>query len=381
MTNTRRIFMKHAALAGAGLGVGTGLPRLFAATGATGGSVPAAAGGKTLLILGGTKFLGPEVVHSARARGYKITLFNRGKTNPELFPELEKLRGDRDGDLKALEGRRWNAVVDTSAYVPRHVRLSAGLLKNAVSHYVLISTISVYADFTKPGMDETAPVGKLPDETVEKVDGDTYGPLKALCEKAAEREMPEGVTVIRPGLIVGPNDPTDRFTYWPVRLARGGEVLAPGSPSDPVQFIDVRDLAEWTVHTIESRVLGTFNATGPKEPLLLLGLLEACRKVSGAEATLTWVDADFLEQQKVAAWSDMPVWVPPRGDTAGLGRLSVKRALERGLAFRPVLATVRDTLAWWRSLPNERQAALKAGLKPEREAEVLGAWRARKVPA
>ncbi len=376
MGASRRDFVKGAAIAAAGLGLGALAPRAALAAGRTGTSKGS---GKTLLILGGTKFLGPEIVAAARKAGYTVTLFNRGRTNPQLFPDLEKLRGDRDGKLDALRGRSWDAVVDTSGYVPRHVALSAGLLRDAVRQYVFISTISVYADFSRPGMDETAPVGKLADDTVEKVDGETYGPLKALCEKAVEREMPGRATIIRPGLIVGPNDPTDRFTYWPVRVARGGEVLAPGSPADPVQFIDVRDLAEWTVRMMDSRSFGTFNATGPRQSLGIGQLLDACRKVSGSGATFTWVDADFLAEHRVEPWSDMPVWVPGRGESAGLARVSIRRALDRGLAFRPLEATLADTLAWWRGLPAERRASLGAGIGPEREAEVLAAWRARRT--
>ena len=330
--------------------------------------------GLRLLILGGTAFLGPEIVAAAKARDWTITLFNRGKTNPHLFPELEKLHGDRNGDLKSLEGRKWDAVIDTSGYVPRHVHDSATLLKDAVKHYVFISTISVYEELSKPGMDESAPVAKLADETTEKVTGETYGALKALCEKAAQSSIPDGTTVIRPGLIVGPGDSSDRFTYWPVRVDRGGEVLAPGDPQDPVQFIDVRDLAEWTVRTVSERTLGVFNATGPKEPLPIGALLEACKKASGSDATFTWVNAGFLEEQKVSPWSDMPVWIPPVGKEAGASRVSSAKALAQGLAYRPVEETAKDTLAWWKGQPEERRAKLRGGISPEREAEVLRAW-------
>ena len=226
-----------------------------------------------VLILGGTAFLGPEIVEAARAHGHVLTLFNRGKTNPGLFPDIEKLRGDRNGDLKALEGRSWDAVIDTSGYVPRHVRDSARLLSKAVGHYVFISTVSVYADFKAEGMDESAPVGTLPDPTVEQVTGETYGPLKALCEKAAEEAMPGHVANVRPGLIVGPGDPTDRFSYWPVRVAKGGDVLAPGNPDTAVQFIDVRDLAAWSVKLVEDGHAGVYNAVGPKARLTMQELL------------------------------------------------------------------------------------------------------------
>jgi nucleoside-diphosphate-sugar epimerase len=365
MTPTRRDFLAQSSLAGAFLAFDPrrAFPRQE--------KEPP---GLRLLILGGTAFLGPEIVAAAKARDWTITLFNRGKTNPHLFPELEKLHGDRDGDLKSLEGRKWDAVIDTSGYVPRHVRDSATLLRDAVKHYVFISTISVYEELSKPGMDESAPVAKLADETTEKVTGETYGALKALCEKAAQSSIPDRTTVIRPGLIVGPGDSSDRFTYWPVRVDRGGEVLAPGDPQDPLQFIDVRDLAAWTVRTVAEGTLGVFNATGPTEPLPMGALLEACKKASGSDATLTWVNAGFLAEHKVAPWSDMPVWIPPVGEETGASRVSAARALAKGLVFRPVEETVKDTLAWWKGQPEARRAKLRAGIPPEREAEVLRAW-------
>ena len=377
MTANRRDFLRYSAAVGALGFLGGAVPALAARGKETGSG----GNGRRLLILGGTAFLGPQIVEAARVLGYAITLFNRGKTHPELFPDLEKLRGDRDGNLKALEGRTWDVVVDTSGYVPRHVRDSVALLRDAVKQYIFISTISVYSDNSKAGMDESSPVGKLPDETTEKVTGETYGPLKALCEQAAQKAAPGKVTVIRPGLIVGPGDGTDRFTYWPVRVERGGEVLAPGTPADPIQFIDVRDLAEWTMRVARDGVLGVFNATGPKKELGIGKLLDTCKSVSGSDASFTWVDAPFLEEQKVGAWSDMPVWVPPTGETAGFARVSRSKAVARGLTFRSLAATVQDTLSWWKSQPKERQATLRAGIKPEREAEVLKAWRERKPAA
>jgi 2'-hydroxyisoflavone reductase len=336
-------------------------------------------GGKRILILGGTGFLGPQLVEAASARGHNVTLFNRGKTRPHLFPDVEKLQGDRDpknGEgLKALEGRSWDAVVDTSGYVPRVVRASAELLAPNVGHYVFISTISVYKELPRPGMDEDAPLATVDDPTNENV-REHYGALKALCEKAAEAAFPGRTTNIRPGLIVGPDDPTQRFSYWPVRVAQGGEVLAPGSGSDPVQFIDVRDLAEWTILTLENRDVGTFNATGPAKPLTMKALLEACKQASNSNATFTWADAAFLEKHNVRAWMDMPVWVTPGGEMAGMSAVSNARAVARGLKFRPAVDTARDTLTWFNGLPPERQAELRkrAGLPPEREREVLAAW-------
>ncbi len=335
--------------------------------------------GKRILILGGTGFLGPQLVEAARSRGHTVTLFNRGKTRPQLFPDVEKLHGDRDpkiGEgLKALEGRKWDAVIDTSGYVPRVARASAELLAPNVGHYVFISTISVYKELPRPGMDESAPLATVEDPKNENV-RENYGALKALCEQAVEAAFPGRTTTIRPGLIVGPDDPTQRFTYWPVRVAEGGEVLAPPG-ADPAQFIDVRDLAEWTLLTLENRDFGTFNATGPARPLAMRELLEACKQASGSNATFTWADAAFLEKHKVRPWMDLPVWVTPAGEMAGMSSVSNAKAMARGLKFRPVVDTARDTLTWFNGLPPERQAELRkrAGLPPEREREVLAAWR------
>ena len=328
-----------------------------------------------ILVLGGTGFLGPHFVEAARARGHVLTLFNRGKTNPGLFPDIEKLQGDRKTDLKALEGRHWDAVLDTSAYIPADVTRSAGLLSKNVDHYLIVSTISVYAKLDKPGMDEDSPLAELADPTVDKVSNDTYGGLKALCEKAAEKQMPGRVTVIRPGLIVGPGDTTDRFTYWPARAARGGEILAPESPNLPTQFIDARDLAAFMLRCIELKTLGIFNADAQAGSITLGRMLDACRGATGVDSSVTWVPADFLEKQNVGAWMDLPCWIPAKGDEAGFGRLSAAKALAAGLAYRPLEQTVRDTLAWWQQQPEERRAKPKAGLSAEREAAVLLAWR------
>ncbi len=334
---------------------------------------------KKILILGGTGFLGPALVELARPRGHTLTLFNRGKTRPGLFPDVETLLGDRDGNLKALEGRKWDAVIDTSGYVPRVVGASAGLLAPNVEHYIFVSTISVYADTSRYGIDEDSPLATVQDEKTEDV-SQHYGALKALSEKAAETAMPGRVATVRPGLIVGPGDSTDRFTYWPVRVARGGEVLAPGDGEDPVQFIDVRDLAAFILGLVERRDTGTFNATGPAEPLPMRAMLEACKTANGGDARFTWVDSDWLvEQQKVMPWSHMPVWIPRSGEAKGMGRVSNARAMMLGLTFRPTVDTARDTLAWFKTLPPERQAKMRAGIPPEREAEVLAAWHQRQA--
>jgi 2'-hydroxyisoflavone reductase len=266
-------------------------------------------------------------------------------------------------------------VLDTSAFVPRVVKLSAELLAPSVSHYVYVSSISAYASFAQAN-DESSPTGKIADETIEKVDENTYGPLKVLCEQAAERIMPGRVTVLRPGLIVGPDDNTDRFTYWPARVARGGEVMAPNSRADEIQVIDVRDLAVFALRSIEQRTLGIFNLVSPVHTFTMGGLLDSSVAAAKSDASVTWVPAKFLAEQKVEGWSDMPVWVHAVGEEAGFALTSAERALAAGLRVRPLADTVRDTLAWHLSRPAEQQAKLKAGITPEREREVLAAWHA-----
>ena len=340
-----------------------------------------------ILVLGGTGFLGPHFVEAARAKGHKLTLFNRGKTNParfsgQAFKDIEQLHGDRKADMKALQGRRrWDAVLDTSAYIPADVMRSTRLLAKRVDQYLLVSTISVYAKMDAPGQDESAPLATLADPNVTDVTGETYGGLKALCEQAAEKEMPGRVTVVRPGLIVGPGDNTDRFTYWPARADRGGEILAPGSPADPTQFIDVRDLAAFLLHLLEQRTYGTFNADAPAGTLTMGELLAASQRAAGKPSTVTWIPADFLETHQVSAWQDMPVWIQPQGEYAGFGRLDTRKAQAAGLTYRPLDTTVADTLAYWRALPAERREKPRAGLSPQREAEVLKQWHAREKRA
>ena len=326
-----------------------------------------------ILILGGTLFLGRALVEAALHNGHQITLFNRGKTNPDLFPEVERITGERDGGLTALQDRRWDAVIDTCGYVPRLVQRSAETLAERVGQYTFISSLSVYADPSQAGMDESAPVGKLDDPLVEEVNGDTYGPLKALCEQAAESAMPGRVLVVRPGLIVGPYDPTDRFTYWPHRIAQGGEVLAPGRPGRTVQFIDVRDLAEWTVRMVEAGKTGVYNANGPAEPLVMGDLLASCKTESGSAAAFTWVSEAFLLEQEVGMWMEMPLWVPElQPEHAGFFAFDCRKAIAEGLAFRPLSETVRATLDWDASLPPDR--ALRAGITQEREETLLKKW-------
>lgn len=329
-----------------------------------------------LLMLGGTVFLGRHIVENALGRGHTVTLFNRGQHNPDLFPAVEKLRGERDGGLGVLKGRTWDAVVDTCGYVPRLVRASAEALADCVEHYTFISSLSVYGDTSKPGLDENGPVGKVEDESVEQITGETYGPLKALCEQAAEKTMPGRVLHVRAGLIVGPYDPTDRFTYWPARVARGGEVLAPGQPESPVQFVDVRDLSEWIVKMAEARQAGVFNATGPDYVLPMRQLLETCQSVSGAPSNLIWADEKFIGAQGIQPWSEMPLWIPESDESAaGFSAFNCDKAMAAGLAFRPLTDTVRDTLAWANTRPADHP--WRAGLTPEREAETLKARQAR----
>jgi 2'-hydroxyisoflavone reductase len=329
-----------------------------------------------LLVLGGTNFLGPAVVEAALARGHEVTLFNRGRTAPGLYPQAEHLRGDRDGDLSELEGRSWDAVIDPSGYVPRIVRASAELLAGSVGHYLFVSSISVYREPIEPGFDESAPIGPL-DAPTEEVTGETYGPLKALCEEVVRDVFPDSHTNVRAGLIVGPHDPTGRFTYWPKRIAAGGEVLAPGSPDRRVQFIDVRDLGEWMVHVAEERIAGTYNATGLDPPVSMRDLLETCRRVGGADAELIWVDETFLLEQGAGPWIELPLWLP--SSDAALLDADVSAALAAGLKFRDLEETVRDTLEWANAEGSESALTSseigEAGLRPEREAELLAAWK------
>jgi 2'-hydroxyisoflavone reductase len=336
-----------------------------------------------ILILGGTRFIGLHMTALALARGHTLTFFNRGKTKTDRYPEVERIKGDRNGEIDGLEGREWDAVIDNSGYVPRHVKLSAELLAPGVRQYVFVSSISVYPDFSVP-RDESSPVGKLPDETIEKVDGETYGPLKALCEQAAERAMPGRTCVIRPGLIVGPDDNTDRFTYWPARAARGGEFIAPGAPSDAFQIIDARDLAAFTLNAVENNINGVYNLVSNADEFKFGQLTDACIAAANKQARpkdepfATFLPAEFLEEQKVAPWSEMPVWLPAKGEEAAFAGTSNQAALARGLKITPLRKTVNDTLAWHLTRPAEERAKLKAGIAADKEAAVLATWKARK---
>ena len=336
-----------------------------------------------ILILGGTRFIGLHMTALALARGHTLTFFNRGKTKTDRYPEVERIKGDRNGEIDGLKGREWDVVIDNSGYVPRHVKLTGELLAPSVKQYVFVSSISVYPDFSVP-RDESSPVGKLPDETIEKVDGETYGPLKALCEQAAERAVPGRTCVIRPGLIVGPDDNTDRFTYWPARAARGGEFIAPGAPTDAFQIIDARDLAAFTLNAVENNINGVFNLVSNVNEfkfgqLTAASIAAANKQVRPKDKPVaTFLPTEFLEEQKVAPWSEMPVWLPAKGEEAAFAGTSNKAALAKGLRITPLKKTVDDTLAWHLTRPAEEREKLKSGIAAEKEAAVLAAWKARK---
>jgi 2'-hydroxyisoflavone reductase len=323
-----------------------------------------------LLILGGTRFLGRALVSSARARGHELTLFNRGKSGPELYPEIEQVTGDRMSDLGLLAGRNWDAVIDTCGYAPAALRASTDHLANSVERYIFISTISVYADFRLPGLDETAPTARLPEGASEEFNIEQYGALKALCEQAVETAMPGRVLNIRPGLIVGPYDPTDRFTYWPWRVAQGGDILVPGRPEHLIQFIDVRDLAEWTITMAEQRATGIYNATGPVPSVTLGEMLDASVQISRSSARLHWVSEQFLLDNGVQPWSELPLWIPESdAESAGMEQVNVEKAIRAGLTFRSLADTVQSTLEWAASRPEDH--TWRAGLPREKEADLL----------
>jgi 2'-hydroxyisoflavone reductase len=337
-----------------------------------------------ILILGGTRFLGRFLTEAALRKGHDVTLFNRGKANPDLFPEAEKLIGDRNGDLKALEGRTWDAVIDTCGFVPWAVRESTELLAGAVGHYTFISSASVYDELEEPGIDENHPVKELPFEKVEELEkgaadnavNEYYGELKFLCEKEVEKAFPERSLNVRAGLIVGPYDYSDRFNYWVSRVAKGGEVLAPGRKDKKVQFIDVRDLAEWIIYMAEENIAGTFNATGPDTPITMEQFLQECKAAAGSDAELVWADEEFLLANDVAFWSEMPLWIPDRENMGGFLAVNINKALQTGLAFRPLSETIWDTLAWE---SGRGETERKAGLDAEKEKAVLERWKQRSV--
>ena len=328
-----------------------------------------------LLIIGGTAFVGRGIVEYALARGHEVTLFTRGKTRPDSFPEAEHLTGDRDGNLTALEGRTWDAVIDTCGYVPRIVEQSASLLQNAAQHYTFISTISVYADLESPNINEASPLAQLEDKTTEEITGETYGGLKVLCDDVVRQYFPAKHLVVRPGLIVGPNDHTHRFAYWLLRTAEGGEMLAPGNPDQPMQIIDARDLGEWIIRMVEAQQTGTYNATGPAAPLPLKTILATAQEIAQSDTTFTWVADDFLLANGVQPWMSLPLWVP--ADAIGIHQVDVSKAKSAGLTFRPIAETIRDSYTWLEAeaaKPDSRPQVAHGSLPREKEAEILQAW-------
>jgi len=329
-----------------------------------------------ILVLGGTGFLGPHMVREALIRGHRVSLFNRGRSNVDLFPDLTLYVGDRDNGLDALKGHRWDAVIDNSGYVPRHVADSARLLRSSTTHYLFISSISVYASFAVPN-DEHSPVATLADESVEEVTGETYGALKALCEKkAADIIDADDLTILRPTYVCGAGDHTDRFSYWPVRTARGGEMLWPGTRDDKIQIIDVRDLAVFTLDCLERRIAGTFNTVTPAGAYSMGDLHDDSKAITASDMQATWVDTDFIMQQKLSEGRSLPIWAPPKGDTAGLAFVNGEKAVAAGLYNRPMRETVRDVMTWWATRPEERRQNLHAGLTAEREEELLAIYKA-----
>ena len=326
--------------------------------------------GMDILILGGTGFIGPHVVSRMLERGHNVTLFNRGRSNTHLFPEAEKLVGDRNGDVAALEGRTWDAVLDNSGYTPDQVKLTVDLLAGSVDQYLFTSTRAVYRDFTADVMDEDATLG--PDLPEDQWEG--YGPMKVLAERVVEEGFGERTLIVRPPIIVGPGDRTDRFTYWVDRIDDGGEVMAWGDPTDPVQFVDVRDLAEFYVHLLEQSTRGIFNAEGPESPLTSAELLYGIRAVTATPVSFTWVDWDFLTSRGEEPQASLPFWQPPRGRYLNYGRMDNRRAVAAGLDFRPLAVTARETLEWHRTRSLEQQTQLGRALSRDREAELLREW-------
>jgi 2'-hydroxyisoflavone reductase len=394
----RRDFVKRTVIAGGALGLGSSLLDAPRAEASTFGFSPAAATradrALRILILGGTGFTGPHQVRYAVERGHHVTVFNRGRREADLPDGVVHLEGDRnepDGlavlRREVAAGTRWDVVIDNPTTLPFWVRDAGTVLRDATAQYIFISTISVYADTSRPGMDETTATAQYTGadplsetmQTFQASGGGLYGPLKAASEREAEKWFPGKTTVIRPGLIVGPGDMSGRFTYWPVRIARGGEVLAPGSGHDAVQIIDARDLAQWTIRMAESRTFGIYNATGPAGELSMAEMLGGIRAAFDATTpmNLVWVPADVLTELEIRGWSHMPVWVTPRPDNAGFARVSIARARAQGLTFRPLAITARETLDWFRSLPADVQARVGGPLTAEREAEVIAAWKSR----
>ena len=387
MSLDRRTFLKQSAVLGGALGLGLpAVAQAFTADGVrplayrpeTGSAQPKPL---RILILGGTGFIGPQQVEYALARKHAVTLFNRGQTNAGIFPSVPRILGDRNvaNGHDGLKSGTWDVVIDNPTRNPAWVRDAGVALKGRVGQYIFVSTISVFSDYSKPGMDENGPLNAPADPSVwASNDGKDYGPNKVRCEMEAKTQFGEDkLTIVRPGLIVGPGDLSDRFSYWPVRIDKGGEILAPGTPNDPAQYIDVHDLSEWIVRTGENHTLGTFNATGPKGPTTMAEMLYGIKSVTTSDARFTWVPADFLAEQQVRAWSDMPVWQPAFGRTAGFMAVNCQKAYAAGLTFRPLAETAKSTLDWYKTRPAAEQEKARAGIAPDKEKAVLAAWHAK----
>lgn len=326
-----------------------------------------------ILILGGTVFLGRQLVRAALERNHNVTLFNRGIRNPDLFPDIEKLKGDRNGDIDALKGRSFDAVIDTSGHLPKSVRKSADILKDTAGHYTFISSISAYKDFSANGTNEDGETATVTDGNIDEMTMENYGALKVLCEKEVEEVFKDRALNIRPGLIVGENDWSDRFTYWIHRISKGGKVLAPDAKKSHTQFIDVKDLADWIIKMAEGKKSGLYNATGPDYNLTLEKLFDECKNVSGSDAKIEWVSENFLLGENVAPWTEIPLWVPKEEE--GVNNVDVSKAIKDGLTFRPLRDTLEDTLEFDRS---RKDYTLRSGLKSEREEELLKKWESEK---
>jgi 2'-hydroxyisoflavone reductase len=377
VNKTRRQIIRAGLVGGAIAASGT-LPGIAGMSGAVAAETKSA-NSLRILMLGGTGYIGPHMVSEFLRRGHQVSLFNRGRTNEDLFPDLETLLGDRDGGLDVLRRKSWDAVVDNSGYVPRHVADSARLLAPAVGHYLYISTISVYESFAVAN-DENSPLGTMADESVEEVTNETYGPLKALCESRARTEIGDDrLTILRPTYICGPGDRTDRYTYWPVRTMRGGEMLWPGTPADPIQIIDVRDLANFVVDCIEQKITGVYNTVTPVASYTIGDLMNDSVAVTAAEMTPVWVSSSFIADHKLEDGGSIPIWSSPEGETGNVAGVSGERAYARGLKIRPPRETTRDTVSWWRTLPDERQKSLKAGLAADTEARLLADWHQKNI--
>jgi 2'-hydroxyisoflavone reductase len=393
LSTNRRTFLKWAATLGSALGLAPLGSRLSAAEPPTTRSlkrrdVGRAPASLNILILGGTGFTGPEQVDYAIARGHRVTLFNRGKTRPGVFKGkvAEELVGDLSGDASALEGKKFDVVIDNPTTYPAWVRNAAKYLKGNTKHYMFISTTSVYSDQSVVGIDEKSPTTPMPADldpyTLDPAHaGQYYGALKTRAEQEVEMHYPGINTVIRPCLIVGPLDRTDRFTYWPARIDKGGEVLAPDKPDDPCQFIDSRDLAEFMIRMAEAREFGLYNAIGPDKPMTIAEMLYGVKAITTAGAQFTWVPWEFLQTQNVRPWRNMTVWQPPYGRTAGYQRRNASKAIAKGLTFRPLAVTAKDTLDWHKTRPQKEQDATLNGeingLAMAREKEILAAWKAK----